>query len=220
MNNAKDLFNKFKEIWKNKRYHALIILLIYFIFFTVVLTSIRPNSNNNTNILKTNLEKYEIMDKYKYEVNITVDNDNYYMIGYKDKLENKISIDDDIYDIKDNLYYDDSNNVFDFKSTYNINITDFEPDKIIKYINAGNLDSETNYKSGILKKSYLIKTMDFLSIYDSNIEEINPIDGDIIIETYEEDYINKVVIDLSSYMKIKNINKYVLEINYNFSEWE
>lgn len=220
MNNAKDLFNKFKEIWKNKRYHALIILLIYFIFFTVVLTSIRPNSNNNTNILKTNLEKYEIMDKYKYEVNITVDNDNYYMIGYKDKLENKISIDDDIYDIKDNLYYDDSNNVFDFKSTYNINITDFEPGKIIKYINASNLDSETNYKSGILKKSYLIKTMDFLSIYDSNIEEINPIDGDIIIETYEEDYINKVVIDLSSYMKIKNINKYVLEINYNFSEWE
>ena len=220
MNNAKDLFNKFKEIWKNKRYHALIILLIYFIFFTVVLTSIKPNSNNNTNILKTNLEKYEIMDKYKYEVNITANDDNYYMMGYKDKLENKISIDDNIYDIKDNLYYDNSNNVFDFKSTYNINITDFEPDKIIKYINAGNLDSETNYKKKKKKKSYLIKTMDFLSIYDSNIEEINPIDGDIIIETYEEDYINKVVIDLSSYMKIKNINKYVLEINYNFSEWE
>lgn len=220
MNNAKDLFNKFKEIWKNKRYHALIILLIYFIFFTVVLTSIRPNSNNNTNILKTNLEKYEIMDKYKYEVNITVDDDNYYMIGYKDKLENKISIDDNIYDIKDNLYYDNSNNVFDFKSTYNINITDFEPNNIVKYINNGVLDSETNYKSGIIKKSYLIKTMDFLSIYDSNIEEINPIDGDITIETYEEDYINKVVIDLSSYMKIKNINKYILEINYNFSEWE
>lgn len=220
MNNAKDLFNKFKEIWSNKRYHALIILLIYFIFFTVVLTSIRPSSNNNTNILKTNLEKYETMDKYKYEVNITIDDDSYYMIGYNDKFENKISIDDKIYEIKDNLYYDDSNNVFDFKNIYNIDITDFEPNKIVKYISVGNLDSETNYKNGIIKKSYLINTMNFLSIYDNNIEEIDPIDEDIIIETYEDNYVNKVVIDLSGYMKIKNVNKYILEINYSFSEWE
>lgn len=220
MNNTKELFSKFKEIWKNKRYHALIILLIYFIFFGVVLSSIHPNSSSNTSMIKTNLEKYELMDEYKYDVKITVDNDEFYMMGYKDSLQNKLSINDNIYEIKNNLYYDTDNNLFDFKDIYGIDINDFEPSDIVKYINIGTIDSETKYTSGVIKKSYIIPTMDFFSIYDSNIEEINYIDDNIVIETYEEDYINKVIIDLTSYKKIKNINKYIIEINYSFSEWE
>lgn len=219
MDSIKAFYSKFKEIWNNKRYHALIILLLYFIFFAIVLSSISPSSNQSI-ISKTSLEKYEIMNEYKYEVKITQNEDETYITGYKSEFEHKLTINDEYYKIINNLYYDSSDNLVDFKNIYGIDINDFEPKDIVQYINKGTLDSETKYTSGLVKKSYIIPTMDFLSIYASDIEEINPILDNIIIDTYEDDSINKIQMDLSSYMNLKNVNKFIIEINYNVSKEE
>ena len=70
-----------KERWKDKRERAKIELMLYGIFFLAIIVFARISSSfSDSNIPKDNDIKSfinDITDNYQYDIDITIDNNNY-----------------------------------------------------------------------------------------------------------------------------------------------
>lgn len=87
--NNKEETKKFniKERWKDKRERAKIELMLYGIFFLAIIIFARISSSfSDSNIPKDNDIKSfinDITDNYQYDIDITIDNNNYKYYGSK-----------------------------------------------------------------------------------------------------------------------------------------
>lgn len=218
MSDKKSTFKIIKELWKNPKTHALMVLGIYAFFFAIVIIYIQigssikntePNINNNYSSLDNlnNMKTYEykyLITKVTNETNII----NVEGIKYNNQNSFKILNDNQTYYIEDDLIK--PNDLF----PDDLYLLEIEPNKIYEYILANDKYSEIEYSDGSKKIEYLISLNDIkteLDIY----EQLN--DDQIKITTYEEDnVIYKIELNLSEYVKLKNeeINNYNIEINY------
>lgn len=181
----KQFIENFKIIWSNKRYHALIILGIYFLFFALVFVFFMGTDDVLDDAIEENivleseelkgLDLFKTVDKYKYningEYNVDVVVNDTITIEY---LDNYYNVDNVLEELK----------IYDF-SKYN-------PSYIYDIINNSLLES-TNYINNT--NTYVISASEFNKLYNETVV------GDIKTVTYlDNENISKVEINFPDYI--------------------
>lgn len=206
-NNKKKL--SLKERWKDKRERAKIELMLYGIFFLIIIIFARISNSMSNNIPKEEDNKIfisEITDNYSYDIDITIDNDNYKyygkVLGHNMNIHKVVDTEDEYFYKMNNKYY-----ILDDNGNY-ILTNDKE---IFSYIDYRYLDINTikeYIKMGTLNSNiYTIKVSDILLNNNSN---------DVITITVDD--INKeLIIDYTNLFKVNNNSLYKELVRIKFS---
>lgn len=206
-NNKKKL--SLKERWKDKRERAKIELMLYGIFFLIIIIFARISNSMSNNIPKEEDNKIfisEITDNYSYDIDITIDNDNYKyygkVLGHNMNIHKVVDTEDEYFYKMNNKYY-----ILDDNGNY-ILTNDKE---IFSYIDYRYLDINTikeYIKMGTLNSNiYMIKVSDILLNNNSN---------DVITITVDD--INKeLVIDYTNLFKVNNNSLYKELVRIKYS---
>ena len=206
-NNKKKL--SLKERWKDKRERAKIELMLYGIFFLIIIIFARISNSMSNNIPKEEDNKIfisEITDNYSYDIDITIDNDNYKyygkVLGHNMNIHKVVDTEDEYFYKMNNKYY-----ILDDNDNY-ILTNDKE---IFSYIDYRYLDINTikeYIKMGTLNSNiYMIKVSDILLNNNSN---------DVITITVDD--INKeLVIDYTNLFKVNNNSLYKELVRIKYS---
>lgn len=204
----KEKFLKIISLLKNKRYRAIVIILLYLIFFGIMfLILFLTNKSKPVTPIKKIFE-YKNYDNYEFSVNLNVDEEKYYYNGkrYKDMYE--VSYDDQVFDFKIGDDIELNNNVYDSLN--------FDPSFINELIRNSNLISETKLvEDDILEKKYNLSVCYYTKITDYVIEDCDPNLNILITVGKKNDeviYVDLVLDDLFS--SISSINKYSIKIIY------
>lgn len=212
----KEYFEKFLELWAIPRYKAIIKLALYFIFFTLVILSIRVEPNNkNQNIEKP---KFKINSNYMKEYNslITYNNKIYEHI----KTDNKetLKIDDVIYDVNLNILDNGGQRLQD---DFVIKFWRFTPEVIDALIKKANLDRETtDYKLECNIIDYSVNLRILFEKINSGYPikpGVNIDEEELNFQIYEKnDKIIKVIINVTNYknMFVDNQTEEKIVIEY------
>lgn len=203
----KEYFDILKQLWKNPKTHALMVLSLWFIFIGIVVVFFNFYNNidsNKTNISTTSSDFSDTLD---------FSNMKSYEFSYK---AGSISLNGIFYENKYLLYLNNER-FYKNENLYKIDkaITKVKEPDLLK------IDSVFIYKlirnkepiSNRDYKTYLIPLTEFLQSYESE----TPINKDlssynIIINVYK----NEVNIDLENYYKLKqkNVENSILNIKY------
>lgn len=206
-NNKKKL--SLKERWKDKRERAKIELMLYGIFFLIIIIFARISNSMSNNIPKEEDNKIfisEITDNYSYDIDITIDNDNYKyygkVLGHNMNIHKVVDTEDEYFYKMNNKYY-----ILDDNGNY-ILTNDKE---IFSYIDYRYLDINTikeYIKMGTLNNNiYTIKVSDILLNNNSN---------DVITITVDD--INKeLIIDYTNLFKVNNNSLYKELVRIKYS---
>ena len=206
-NNKKKL--SLKERWKDKRERAKIELMLYGIFFLIIIIFARISNSMSNNIPKEEDNKIfisEITDNYSYDIDITIDNDNYKyygkVLGHNMNIYKVVDTEDEYFYKMNNKYY-----ILDDNGNY-ILTNDKE---IFSYIDYRYLDINTikeYIKMGTLNNNiYTIKVSDILLNNNSN---------DVITITVDD--INKeLIIDYTNLFKVNNNSLYKELVRIKYS---
>lgn len=210
------IINTFKKLWADERGRAVIKLcmyLIFVVFATITATStLKMNKTNNTKVINV-LDKYEAITSYSatYDINST----NYY---YSNKDKEIVIIDETSYFVNDNKLISSING-----EEYNIDFKfwGLTPQLISQLIEKGEKSYTTTFNDNSTKTSYIVKTEDFIKLFDLNILDIenNTVVKDKNIEivlTKKDNNISSVFINLSTYYAFINndVNTYNITITY------
>lgn len=185
--------NKFKEIIQNKQYRALIILGLYFVFFTVVLVSIKPvpvSKKPTPDIVEESdvLEKYKKMEEYKFHYKVNYLEEQLEVIELTGTLTGNVyefQLNDVTYRLSnDNLFIVEEEKLVKINDEVIEKVLSFNPENIYNLIKASVLTSKTEmFGDNSIKKTY-----------HSNIDEQAEA-MIVIVETIEkENIINEITI--------------------------
>ena len=198
-----------KERWKDKRERAKIELMLYGIFFLAIIIFARISSSfSDSNIPKDNDIKSfinDITDNYQYDIDITIDNNNYKYYG--SKLGHNMDI-TRVVDNKEDYFYqmNDKYYILDTKGNYILT-----NDSDIFYIEYRYLDIN-NIKEYIKLATYNN------NIYSVKVSDIvlNSNSSDVITIKVDEDNKN-IIIDYTNLFKIDNNNLTKEEVSIKYS---
>ena len=213
-------FQKFKELWQNKKTHDIIVLGLWLIFIFIVILFARSMTPSNTYITEekspndlSNIRNYE----FTYKTNDKQFVGQYYddsIIFYKDNQR---------YYYKNDLYLVDDNIIL--ISNYDLDILKINT-KMLNNLISNITPTNTNNI-----KQYIIPLDKFLNIYeidtDIDLSESTLYNVPLSIY-YDNNEINKITLDLSNYYTLKTKNKitniltiYLYNINNvsNFTEY-
>ncbi len=197
-----------KELWKNPKTHAIIVLGFWLIFIGILILFLKISSI--TKETAVNPESVSPLDKFNkmtsYEFNYTANDLSLNGLYYQDKyllyLDNqKYYKSNALYKISDNIELSEEIEILKLnnKMLYNL-IKDITPVQNNEY------------------NSYLVPLMNFIKEYENiNVTDYNLATYNIVVNVYQKnDTINKVIIDLTNYYKYKqlNIDSYILNISY------
>ncbi len=224
-NNKKqiDLKNTYKDISSDSQKKAWIILSIYFIFFAVIIFSIRSNQakSNNQNKSNSNLPfSISSIKTNNYDFKYTVNFDNN-IITYEGKNYQNNSLftvnnldtyykDGEAYFKKENQVFVNSDNPYKFGELRNIDV-------IEKILNQAKLESHTIYEDSTKSYNYQITTDTLEKIFNNRDIDtdlaINKIT--VFVDNNKEAY--KFNFDFSSYTNYKKytIDEGIIESTYS-----
>ena len=224
-NNKKqiDLKNTYKDISSDSQKKAWIILSIYFIFFAVIIFSIRSNQakSNNQNKSNSNLPfSISSIKTNNYDFKYTVNFDNN-IITYEGKNYQNNSLftvnnldtyykDGEAYFKKENQVFVNSDNPYKFGELRNIDV-------IEKILNQAKLESHTIYEDSTKSYNYQITTDALEKIFNNRDIDtdlaINKIT--VFVDNNKEAY--KFNFDFSSYTNYKKytIDEGIIESTYS-----
>lgn len=205
MEKFKQVLAILKELWAIKSIRAIMILIGYFIFFTIVISIIRTGYQEN--LVKQNKPVLSAIDmlaeKKDYVSNITIEENKY---QYKNEQDNEYLIINDVY-YKVNL---DKLTPIDYKTkeeieknvpAFPIAFWKFTPKVIKDLVKIGTLEYKTEFTNKDVKKGYVIAVKDVLLTID-NIDNEDD-NGDIKIELLERDNeIVEVSLDITNYYEV------------------
>ena len=191
----KQIFTKFKELWKDKRYRSLMILLLYFIFFLFIFIflNVNSNENNNKDTQRILFKNYKV---YEFTTNININDYIFEIDGKRYNNNYSFSFNDEVF----NLNYAE---IMESNLDKNIiNSFNFTPDIIDNIIKNSSLISEKKVISNNeIIKEYNILLSDYLNILDFNLVNYDNSDF-VLIEVTE---LNKDVVfvklDLTNFYK-------------------
>lgn len=201
-----------KERWKDKRERAKIELMLYGIFFLAIIIFARISSGfSDSNIPKDNDIKSfinDITDNYQYDIDITIDNNNYKYYG--SKLGHNMDI-TRVVDNKEDYFYqmNDKYYILDTKGNYILtNDSDIFPYIEYRYLDINNIKEYiklATYNNN--NNKYSVKVSDIV---------LNSNSSDVITIKVDEDNKN-IIIDYTNLFKIDNNNltKEVVSIKYS-----
>ena len=202
-----------KERWKDKRERAKIELMLYGIFFLAIIIFARISSSfSYSNIPKDNNIKSfinDITDNYQYDIDITIDNNNYKYYG--SKLGHNMDI-TRVVDNKEDYFYqmNDKYYILDTKGNYILtNDSDIFPYIEYRYLDINNI------------KEYIKLATYNDNIYSIKVSDIvlNSNSSDVITIKVDEDNKN-IIIDYTNLFKIDNNKTRYKRLFKNLSRYQ
>ena len=180
----------FKKLWANKRYRSLLILFLYFIFFGLIIGSVRSNYKNMEDYpIEDKKEEFSIVEKMTswdnynsdYQYKIIVNDKEEAICNIKDGIVN-LTVNDKNYTIINNNIYlnknDDlkkMNKIDDLKIS--IPIIKLNIKNIMDYLKTLEIDSyEENNINYYVPTSYFVdgeeESVSVEVVGDTNLEKI------------------------------------------------
>lgn len=226
----KERKEKFKIIWNNPRYHAIMMLSFWFLVILTLAIIVRIKNqniepidqNNNEEIIENEKNiKNEILNITSYNATITTENNQ--EIIEKTSLNNEyiLKYQNNTYYFKENLYNITNNQMILDNNNFLLDLNFFNEKNIYNLIKDKEEEYITKYKDNSYIINYKIPIKEFMLMYKNiNIENENFVD--ITLEGKET--INKITIDMTYiiepltfnklYIELRNINQ-INEININ-----
>ena len=205
MEKFKQVLAILKELWAIKSIRAIMILIGYFIFFTIVISIIRTGYQEN--LVKQNKPALSAIDmlaeKKDYVSNITIEENKY---QYKNEQDNEYLIINDVYykvnlDKLTPIDYNTKEEIEKNVPAFPIAFWKFTPKVIKDLVKIGTLEYKTEFTNKDVKKGYVIAVKDVLLTID-NIDNEDD-NGDIKIELLERDNeIVEVSLDITNYYEV------------------
>lgn len=200
-----------KKMWQNKRYRSIFWLILYFIFFSIIVTSLRNNYSNQTNNpaptnpttnVSLNVSKsLEKLDDYSYEI-ILNDNQSLIVGQLKDNTNTFVYNNKNYIIVGDNIYLENKSTLTKVDLTKNSDI--------LIPINKITLDEIEEY----------IKNLEFIENEDSvvyNLSLSNIFENEAVgfsITFYGKEEIEIIELNFNDYVKSKELkyDQYILTI--------
>ena len=225
MKNKKDKIknnlHNIKEILKNPRYRAILGLVFYFIFFFIIITSLRSNYSkkdlkkvDHTGTFEFSIE--QIKDKnyhYIYQINnTTYEGDKYYEKERftKNELESFYK-NEDTYFKENNGVWVKTDNPYLYYNLLDIN----QLEKILKQ---AYYEFKTEYHDANIIYCYKISTNNLVQILDNQSIDIADIPNTINIITNNLKEVVEIRLDLNSYSQYK-FHQNELNITLKYSQF-
>lgn len=204
----KEKLDFFKKIWKNKRYRAIFVFLLYLLFFALMFIILFiKNSFRRPQVIEKE-KRYEDYSIYSYNTILNINNKLYVIEGKRYNEKYEFIYDDVTYEFKIGEDVDVDKNVFD---SFN-----FDPKYINNIMKKSKLLSETKIISdNILEKKYLIKLKDYIELNDIVLEEYDENLDLYITLAYKNNDVLYVDLELDNLFKYYDIFKYEIKITYS-----
>lgn len=226
MNNNID-YKQISNFLKTPRGRAALFFGIYIIFFAILAILVRTGDFYNED------NKHKKKKKLPFSIN-KIEKGNYHF-KYMYELDNKKDVfegdrykDRELFTYNSTKYYKDEDNFLVYKS--NLWVKSDNPYILKEFIDTNNIYniglkasyiSKTEYESGMRVYSYKISTTTLIKLLDKQDIDLDDPVNEIIFKTDENNEVNNIKYDLSSYCKYKKTSKKncKLELEYtNFGK--
>lgn len=227
--NNKKKFNfrdTYKDISSNSQKKAWIILGAYFIFFVIIIFSIRSNQTKNANLKDNNSNLPFSINNIKsnnYDFKYTVNFDDNILIYDGKRYENNTLFtlnnldtyyqEGEVFFKKEGEIFINSDNPYKFVELKNITV-------IESILNQANLESHTIYEDSTRSYNYQITTDTLEKIFNNRDIDTDLAVNKITVFVNNNNEVYKLTGDFSSYTNYKGytVNKGIIEVEYsNFS---
>ena len=217
--NKKEKKFDFKELFTNKQYRSIIILVFYAILFTVLIVMVRTPSRN-VNIdggnTITNLKGYELIDNknFSYRYTVMVDDEKYIYEGEKFLDKDLVTVTKEEekreYYIEKNDYYVKENDVY-------VPIID-KPFLIFDFFNTDVLDRLISRSTLVddVANRYLIDNQTLYDVLNSDNSKVDSGENYITLN-YRNSNITRIVFELDNYAKTigESYDKVIIVLEYS-----
>lgn len=224
--NKFNLKNTVNDVFNDSQKKAWVVLGAYFIFFIVIIFSIRSNQTKNDNLNQNNSNLPFSISKIKsnnYDFKYTVDFDDNIIIYQGKNYQNNslFTVNDldtyykegEVFFKKENEVFVNSDNPYKFSELRNIDIVE-------KILNQAKLDSHTIYEDSTKIYNYQITTDTLEKIFNNRDIDTDLAVNKIAVFVDNNNEVYKLTADFSSYTIYKGYtsNKGEIEVTYsNFS---
>ena len=199
-----------KNMWANKRYRSLLILMVYFIFFFILITGLRgsyqdnDNNTNNSFSYDSIKEEYNNLTNYSYEIFI---NEEAIIVGNLDNNLNNFVYNNKNYTIINDVIYEEDDDNLKKVDLTNKNIVFTMYDKLmlkdlvnyISTLNQNGIINENSFKLDfeIPNDYFLIEEEGFVNVtvLGNTINKIDEIIVDLTNNKNEQTVIKMKVSD-------------------------
>jgi len=216
--NEKETKFELKELFTNKQYRSIMILVFYAVLFAILIVFIRTpgeNLSNDGGSTVTNLKGYELIDNknFGYKYTVTLDDEEYIYDGQKfgdkelvilskDEVKRYYYIEDDKTYIKENYVYKSTVDkpilIFDF----------FDTDVLDQLITRSILIDENANR-------YKIDNQDLYDVLNEDTTKVESGENYITLN-YRNSNITKITFELDNYSKTigENYDKVIISLEY------
>lgn len=224
--NKFNLKNTVNDVFNDSQKKAWVVLGAYFIFFIVIIFSIRSNQTKNDNLNQNNSNLPFSISKIKsnnYDFKYTVNfDDNIIIYQGKNYQSNSLfTVNDldtyykegEVFFKKENEVFVNSDNPYKFSELRNIDIVE-------KILNQAKLDSHTIYEDSTKIYNYQITTDTLEKIFNNRDIDTDLAVNKITVYVDKLNQASKFTFDFSSYANYKSyiLSKGIVEVEYsNFS---
>lgn len=224
--NKFNLKNTVNDVFNDSQKKAWVVLGAYFIFFIVIIFSIRSNQTKNDNLNQNNSNLPFSISKIKsnnYDFKYTVDFDDNIIIYQGKNYQNNslFTVNDldtyykegEVFFKKENEVFVNSDNPYKFSELINIDIVE-------KILNQAKLDSHTIYEDSTKIYNYQITTDTLEKIFNNRDIDTDLAVNKITVYVDKLNQASKFTFDFSSYANYKSyiLSKGIVEVEYsNFS---
>lgn len=224
--NKFNLKNTVNDVFNDSQKKAWVVLGAYFIFFIVIIFSIRSNQTKNDNLNQNNSNLPFSISKIKsnnYDFKYTVNfDDNIIIYQGKNYQSNSLfTVNDldtyykegEVFFKKENEVFVNSDNPYKFSELRNIDIVE-------KILNQAKLDSHTIYEDSTKIYNYQITTDSLEKIFNNRDIDTDLVVNKITVYVDKLNQASKFTFDFSSYASYKGyiLSKGIVEVTYsNFS---
>ena len=209
--NFKELMKKCFGKQKNERYHAIAMLIIYFVFMVFIfiyISTLSPNKNDLNKSSDSNQSKTPIVSNidYSYSYTININNETEVYLGKKHNNKEKFTLikngTNSEYAIINGSYLRLDNNKYV--------VTD-KPNSYFKYCNREKIVDLLKDIKPISENTYEISNDIFAAIFNESVENNTDIPITVTITKISEE-VKNIEMDLSNYTSSSDIVK--ISMNY------
>ena len=217
--------NKLEELKKNPKFKAILFFSFYFIFFLIIILSLRFGDRHqiiSSDYEKGHSENYKLdvfmKDDFVFVYVINVDGVKYEYYGVKDNNleyfvfnDNKYYSENGKFFVKNNNEWVECDNPIVFNAFLNRN-------NIISLLESSFYDSKTTYNSGKTNFNYLLSTNTINNIIFNNNTDIDDESNQVVLVSDDNNVINDINFNLDNYCESSSLCNNNLKIQIQFEE--
>lgn len=201
--NSNEGFVIMRDLWNNKRYRSIFWLILYFVFFAIIITSLRGRYQNQPQVSnKSSLDIVESLklDEYTYEI----------LLNEEPLINGKVENNTNVFTYKDESYVIVGDNVYLEKGSDLIKTDLIKESELIVPVNKIMLDKIGNYIEN--KTSEKLDKGVKYTISLSNLLEEETLDFAMYV--YGDSKIERIELNLNELAQLKELEykQYILTI--------